>query len=836
MTETYPSDADLNALSGTTDGEQDVLFVPIGESPYYTSFYKMLYRLLDVARRAGDLRVYKDGDLTFGVKGGKYVNGDSTINYAGATEQSLTNNQTNYIYLTSAGTLTKNTTGFPVPSVTPHIPLATIVTASGSYDHADITDYRGRGLWSVCGAAGRDVNALDWQESVKDRDLTAPPGSPSLGDRYIVAAGGSGDWSGLDGHIVEYNGTSWTDITPTEGALTLVEDEDILVGYNGSAWVDLGSLANIRDLTDGGNADSLHTHATAGIENNAVTAPKIADGAVLAAALGYADDAVVVVQHGANAVASGTNLIAAYTAAESLTPGGAALAADNRAAVIVPPGKYDLGSSSLVLDTDYIDIIGSGVARYIRKTAVVWVNNSIHSGDPMASSVNSITLTNGELLGPDTIITSTGTVVNVTCDSLLLCGLSIVGTSGSSEGIKIDTAGKCDEGRFVDIAVTLPNATDQAIGAGGTNKDIAAHFEHCFSGSKMLVAASGEISGDAVDCTGAAGSFAATTLSGRFMSCLGAGESFIGTLSGSFAECVGHDGSFEDDCSGTFIRCCGSVRAFAGAAGGATASGTFEWCYGDDNSFAGQSTGLASGVFRYCIGGDNAFGGAGGTASGEFWNSRAGASVFGGAGGTASGEFYLCIANQRSFGGHDDGTASGKFVDCEAGDRSFGGGGTASGTFYRCVGGASSFGGYYEACTPNALASGTFVDCIGGSCSFAGQNNSGTSAKMIRCRLTGSGSGVIYWQGLMVGCEIEVISDEGNGQPDAVYVTGAARLYNNILIATGAAKSVNAAGAQSVKMAGNIANAATGVNITNTLLATGSHDAAANVTDSNVTL
>ena len=41
--------------------------------------------------------------------------------------------------------------------------------------------------------------------SVKDRDLTAPPGSPSEGDRYIVATGGSGAWSGHDLEIAEWH-------------------------------------------------------------------------------------------------------------------------------------------------------------------------------------------------------------------------------------------------------------------------------------------------------------------------------------------------------------------------------------------------------------------------------------------------------------------------------------------------------------------------------------------------------------------------------------------------------------------------------------------------------
>ena len=34
------------------------------------------------------------------------------------------------------------------------------------------------------------------QLSVLDRDLTAPPGSPADGDRFLVASGATGDWAG----------------------------------------------------------------------------------------------------------------------------------------------------------------------------------------------------------------------------------------------------------------------------------------------------------------------------------------------------------------------------------------------------------------------------------------------------------------------------------------------------------------------------------------------------------------------------------------------------------------------------------------------------------------
>ncbi len=175
MTELYPSDAELNALSGTTDNEQEVLFIATAEAPYYTSFYKMLQRLLKVARRGGDCRVFKDGDLTFGVRAGRYYNGDSTVNFSQVTGQVLTNNATNYVFLTADGTLTVNTTGFPTPSATPHIPLATIVTSAGAYDGrdasegGDITDYRGGMYISVSGMG----SVTDMQDLMPNLNITA---------------------------------------------------------------------------------------------------------------------------------------------------------------------------------------------------------------------------------------------------------------------------------------------------------------------------------------------------------------------------------------------------------------------------------------------------------------------------------------------------------------------------------------------------------------------------------------------------------------------------------------------------------------------------------------
>ena len=82
------------------------------------------------------------------------------------------------------------------------------------------------------------LNKLDAtiQLSVKDRDLTAPPGSPAEGDRYIVAASATGDWSGQDKNVAVYL-TGWTFITAKEGFRAWVDDENRFVTYDGSAWV-----------------------------------------------------------------------------------------------------------------------------------------------------------------------------------------------------------------------------------------------------------------------------------------------------------------------------------------------------------------------------------------------------------------------------------------------------------------------------------------------------------------------------------------------------------------------------------------------------------------------
>jgi hypothetical protein len=85
------------------------------------------------------------------------------------------------------------------------------------------------------------IRALDAvvQLSVLDRNLTAPPGSPADGARYIVAASPTGAWSGHAGSIAAYQDGAWMFYAPSEGWIAWVADEDVAVVWSGSAWVAL---------------------------------------------------------------------------------------------------------------------------------------------------------------------------------------------------------------------------------------------------------------------------------------------------------------------------------------------------------------------------------------------------------------------------------------------------------------------------------------------------------------------------------------------------------------------------------------------------------------------
>lgn len=93
-----------------------------------------------------------------------------------------------------------------------------------------------------------DLDALV-QLAVLDRSLSAPPGSPVEGARYIVAASPTGAWATHGDQIAVWLDGAWRFFTPGTGWLAWVIDEAALLAWNGSAWVDaLSAVSAIQNL------------------------------------------------------------------------------------------------------------------------------------------------------------------------------------------------------------------------------------------------------------------------------------------------------------------------------------------------------------------------------------------------------------------------------------------------------------------------------------------------------------------------------------------------------------------------------------------------------------
>jgi hypothetical protein len=86
---------------------------------------------------------------------------------------------------------------------------------------------------------------------VKDHTLAAPPGSPSNGDRYIVAASPTGAWAGKATQIATWTtddpttpSGKWEFHVPQNGWCVFSLTASTKLRFNGAAWVNLpgGSL------------------------------------------------------------------------------------------------------------------------------------------------------------------------------------------------------------------------------------------------------------------------------------------------------------------------------------------------------------------------------------------------------------------------------------------------------------------------------------------------------------------------------------------------------------------------------------------------------------------
>jgi len=293
----------------------------------------------------------------------------------------------------------------------------------------------------------------------------------------------------------------------------------------------------------------------------------------------------VVVETTDDPVQNGANLQAAYAEAAASLPHGENLGEDNRAVVVVPPGKYDLGAGQLVMDTPYVDLVGSTTARD---------NHHIFG---TAAGPNS-----GVLRQLANHVRIENLFVECTADS------------GAATFSASDPAAYYPEGGLLNTVVRNCrflandfNAWSMRIGV-----EFAGTYENTTGGAYAFGGA-GNASGSFTNCTGGNFSFGGVggTAIGDFTNCTGGSASFGGGAGGT--------------ASGDFINCTGGNFAFGGGVG-AVSSGRFKNCTGATGAFGGD--GAAIGIYHYCVGGNESFGAFGSATDGVFYHCIGGPSSF----------------------------------------------------------------------------------------------------------------------------------------------------------------------------------------------------------------
>ena len=120
------------------------------------AYRRMLYRLLRVAERANDLRVFPMSGRVVGVRGGRCFVGDQPRAVAEASPIELDADATTHLYVDDSGTVVTSTTGLPADRST-FIPLAEAVTNSDTI--TQLTDLRGESLLQAQSAALAGITA-----------------------------------------------------------------------------------------------------------------------------------------------------------------------------------------------------------------------------------------------------------------------------------------------------------------------------------------------------------------------------------------------------------------------------------------------------------------------------------------------------------------------------------------------------------------------------------------------------------------------------------------------------------------------------------------------------
>lgn len=124
------------------------------------------------------------------------------------------------------------------------------------------------------------LEQFEYQQAIITRTLSAPPGSPSKGDRYIVGASPTGAWASHANHIAWYDGAAWRFDVPLAGWQLWATDEAKQYTFDGTVWAyaHADMTKAVYDTNNNGIVDKAETvddgagnASTAAQVKNAVT-------------------------------------------------------------------------------------------------------------------------------------------------------------------------------------------------------------------------------------------------------------------------------------------------------------------------------------------------------------------------------------------------------------------------------------------------------------------------------------------------------------------------------------------------------------------------------------
>lgn len=237
-------------------------------------------------------------------------------------------------------------------------------------------------------------------------------------------------------------------------------------------------------------------------------------------------------------VENGEKLLAAYDAARTFSPHGFSKNENNRAIIILAPGRYDLNGQSLNLDTQFIDIVG------------------------LAEPEQTIITTSPPSLGKGTVHRTADDIriSNLTLDCSYYDGVSATPYDDN-----------CCAAYFVSVDNIFYKGIFNKINLTGSNKAWGQR-PSCNSGDKWI------------DCkdfktVGSWGSMNGLS-TGTYIRCDAGDNDGFGSLTlslGTYIDCKGGSGSFggSGEAGGVYIDCVAGSYSFGGFG---TASGKFYRC------------------------------------------------------------------------------------------------------------------------------------------------------------------------------------------------------------------------------------------------------------------